>query len=77
MDNKAFNQLSYGVYVIASGCADEKNAFVGTTAIQVSSDPTHIAVARLLSIGGSGASPGRCPFCSSTATPRSLFSNKT
>ena len=24
-------------------------------------------------IGGSEASPGRCPFCSSTATPRSLF----
>lgn len=45
MDNKAFNQLSYGVYIISSGCADEKNAFVGTTAIQVSSDPTHIAVA--------------------------------
>lgn len=27
--------------------------------------PTHLAVARLLSIGGTGAFPGRCPFCSS------------
>lgn len=45
MDTKAFYQLSYGVYIIASGCADEKNAFVANTAIQVTSDPTQIAVA--------------------------------
>lgn len=45
MDASAFEKLSYGVYIIASGCSDEKNAFVATTAFQVTSEPLQIAVA--------------------------------
>jgi len=44
MDLQAYNKLSYGVYIIASGDKDKKNAFVCTAAIQVTADPPKIAV---------------------------------
>ena len=45
MDINALNKLTYGVYVIASGNEKEKNAFVATVAVQVTSQPLQIAVA--------------------------------
>ncbi len=45
MNKNAFDKLSYGVYIIASGCADKKNAFVATTVFQVTSEPLQIALA--------------------------------
>ncbi len=45
MDFNALEKLTYGVYVIASGNQSEKNAFVATVAVQVTSQPVQIAVA--------------------------------
>lgn len=45
MDTNALNRLTYGVYVIASGNEKEKNAFVATVAVQVTSQPMQIAIA--------------------------------
>lgn len=45
MDINALNKLTYGVYVIASGNEKEKNAFIATVAVQVTSQPLQIAVA--------------------------------
>lgn len=45
MDNKAFEKLTYGVYIVAAGKGAATNAFVATTAIQVTNDPLQIAVA--------------------------------
>ena len=45
MDTNALNKLTYGVYVIASGNEKEKNAFIATVAVQVTSQPVQIAIA--------------------------------
>ena len=45
MDANALNKLTYGVYVIASGNEKEKNAFIATVAVQVTSQPVQIAIA--------------------------------
>jgi len=45
MDINALNKLTYGVYVIASGNEKEKNAFIATVAVQVTSQPVQIAIA--------------------------------
>lgn len=45
MDINALNKLTYGVYIIASGNQNEKNAFVATVAVQVTSQPVQLAVA--------------------------------
>ena len=45
MDFNALNKLTYGVYVIASGNEKEKNAFIATVAVQVTSQPVQIAIA--------------------------------
>ena len=45
MDIHAFKKLSYGVYVVASGNENRKNAFIATTVFQVTSEPPKIVVA--------------------------------
>lgn len=45
MDINALNKLTYGVYVIASGNVKEKNAFIATVAVQVTSQPVQLAIA--------------------------------
>ncbi|MBP5663195.1 MAG: rubredoxin [Bacteroidales bacterium] len=45
MDTNALNKLTYGVYVIASGNEKEKNAFIATVAVQVTSQPVQLAIA--------------------------------
>lgn len=45
MDINALNKLTYGVYVIASGNEKEKNAFIATVAVQVTSQPVQLAIA--------------------------------
>lgn len=45
MDSNAFEKMTYGVYVIASGNEKRKNAFVATAVIQVTSTPLQIEVA--------------------------------
>lgn len=45
MDIKAFEKLTYGVYIVSAGNAVMKNAFVATTAFQVTASPNQIAVA--------------------------------
>lgn len=45
MDYSTFSKLSYGVYVIGNGVRGEQNAFVATTAFQVTAEPPKIAVA--------------------------------
>lgn len=45
MDINAFEKLTYGVYVIASGNEQKKNAYVATAVIQVTVEPLQIEVA--------------------------------
>lgn len=45
MNISAFNQLSYGVVVIASGNESKKNAYIATVAVQVSSSVPQILIA--------------------------------
>jgi flavin reductase (DIM6/NTAB) family NADH-FMN oxidoreductase RutF len=45
MDRNTFSKLSYGVYVVASGNKERQNAFIATTVMQVTAEPTKIIVA--------------------------------
>lgn len=44
MNNKSFEKMTYGVYVVASGNKARKNAFVATAVLQVTAEPLQIAV---------------------------------
>jgi flavin reductase (DIM6/NTAB) family NADH-FMN oxidoreductase RutF len=45
MEIDTFSKLTYGVYIIASGNEEQKNAFVATAVFQVTAIPEKIAVA--------------------------------
>lgn len=44
MEHNAFEKMTYGVYVVASGNENKKNAFIATAVIQVTSEPLQIEV---------------------------------
>lgn len=44
MDNKAFNKLSYGVFMLSTKFSDKKNGCIINTCIQVANNPQRIAV---------------------------------
>ncbi|MDR1879285.1 MAG: flavin reductase family protein [Bacteroidales bacterium] len=44
MDINTFSKLTYGVYIVASGDKDTKNAFIATVVFQVTAIPEKIAI---------------------------------
>lgn len=47
MDNKAFYNLSYGVFVLGAKSGEKINACITNTCMQVASEPTRIAISLL------------------------------
>ena len=45
MNTNTFSKLGYGVYIVASGNKERQNAFIATTVMQVTAEPTKIIVA--------------------------------
>jgi len=45
MNINTFSNLSYGVYIVASGNKEQQNAFIATTVMQVTAHPAKLIVA--------------------------------